>query len=186
MYDKSINKPYEDKMKKTISSLNDELKSMRAGRANPAVLDRIQIDYYGVATPITQVGGVSVPEARTLVIQPWDTTVLQEIEKAIQKSDIGINPNNDGKVIRLNFPPLTEERRKELAKTVKKYGEESKISIRGIRRDSIENIKALKKNNVLTEDDVADGEKYVQEVTDKYVAEVDKLVDAKNEELMEV
>lgn len=186
MIDKSLYSPYAEKMGKTISVLTEELTTMRAGRANPAILNKLTIEYYGVTTPVTQVGSVSVPEARTIVFQPWDASVLKEVEKAIQKSDIGINPNNDGKVLRLTFPPLTEDRRRELSKTVKKNGEESKVAIRSIRRDAIEFFKSLKKDSAITEDDLKDAEKELQNMTDKKVAEIDKLVAEKEKELMEI
>ena len=173
-------------MKKTISVLKEELAGLRAGRANPAILDKLTVDYYGVPTPINQLGNISVPEARVILIQPWDAKILKDIEKAIQKSDIGINPNNDGKVIRLVFPILTEERRKELTKVVKKYAEEAKVAIRSIRRDAIEHFKVQKKNGDLTEDDLKDAEKDVQNMTDKYIADIDKIVEAKDKEIMEV
>lgn len=186
MIDKSLYKPFSEKMEKTISYLNEELTTMRAGRANPAILNKLTIEYYGVPTPVTQVGSVSVPEARTIVFQPWDASVLKAVEKEIQKSDIGINPNNDGKVLRLTFPPLTEDRRRELTKSVKKYGEDSKVAIRGIRRDAIEFFKSLKKDSTITEDDLKEAEKELQNMTDKKVAEIDKLVAEKEKELMEI
>lgn len=176
----------ENKMKKAISVLREDLAGLRAGRANPAVLDKVTVDYYGVPTPINQLGSVAVPEARVIVIQPWDPKILKDIEKAIQKSDIGINPNNDGKVIRLIFPVLTEERRKELTKSVRKHGEDTKIAIRAIRRDAIERFKAQKKNGEITEDDLKDTEEDIQKMTDKYIAETDKAVEAKEKEIMEV
>jgi ribosome recycling factor len=176
----------EEKMKKTISVLKAELASIRAGRANPSLLDKITVDYYGVPTPINQLGNITVPEARVIVIQPWDAKILKEVEKAIQKSDIGINPNSDGKIIRLVFPVLTEERRKELTKSVKKHGEEAKVAIRAIRRDTIEQFKTQKKNGELTEDDLKVAEKDVQNITDKYVAEIDKVVEEKGKEILEV
>lgn len=179
-------KAIEEKMKKTIGVLKEELGGLRAGRANPALLDKITVDYYGVPTPINQLGNISVPEARLIVIQPWDTKILNEIEKAIQKSDIGINPSNDGKVIRLVFPVLTEERRKELTKLVRKYGEEAKIAIRAIRRDAIDDYKKQQKNGEITEDDLRDAEKDIQELTDEYVKKIDKIVDNKEKEIMEV
>ncbi|MFZ5989848.1 MAG: ribosome recycling factor [Bacillota bacterium] len=179
-------KNIEQKMKKTINVLKDELNGVRAGRANPVILDRITVEYYGTPTPINQLGTISVPEPRVIMIQPWDTKVLKEIEKEIQKSDIGINPNNDGKVIRLVFPPLTEERRKELTKVVRKYGEDAKVAIRSIRRDGIEHMKTLKKNGELTEDDLKTAEKDIQNLTDKYIADIDKIVQAKEEEVLEV
>ena len=176
----------ETKMEKAIASLNNDFAAIRAGRANPAILDKVTIEYYGVATPITQVGTISVPEARTIIIQPWDITILSDIEKAILKSDIGINPNNDGKCIRLNFPPLTEERRKELAKGISKRGEEAKVVVRGIRRDSLEGFKKQKKDGEITEDDLKDLETKVQKLTDRFVKEIDELVAAKEKEIMEV
>lgn len=179
-------KPIEEKMKKTLFVLKEELTGVRAGRANPAILDKITVDYYGSPTPINQLGNITVPEARIIVIQPWEAKILKDIEKAIQKSDIGINPNNDGKVIRLIFPTLTEERRKELTKTVKKYGEEAKVAIRSIRRDAVDHFKVQKKNGELTEDDLKDAEKDVQNLTDKYIEEVDKVVEIKDKEIMEI
>ena len=176
----------EERMQKTIDALDREYKSIRAGRANVSVLDKIQVDYYGVPTPIQQMAAVSVPEARTLLIQPWDASIVKEIEKAILTSDIGINPQNDGKVIRLNFPPLTEERRKEIVKDVRKKGEESKVAVRNIRRDSLEKLKAMKKNGEITEDDETGGEKKIQNATDKYCKDIDNLSAAKEKEIMEI
>ena len=169
-------KDLEEKMKKTIDALEENFAEVRAGRANPAILNKVTVDYYGVATPISQVAGISVPEARMIVIQPWDMSILKEIEKAILASDIGLNPNNDGKVIRLNFPELTEERRKELVKEIKKTAEESKVSIRNIRRDGMEKIKADLKNGDITEDEKAKSEADVQKLTDKYVSEIDQIL----------
>lgn len=174
------------KMDKSINVLASELASIRAGRANPAVLDKITVDYYGAATPIPQVGTVSVPEARTIVIQPWDATILKEIEKAIGASDLGINPNNDGKVIRLTFPPLTEERRKDLVKNVKKIGEDSKVAIRSIRRDALEMFKKQQKAGEITEDDLKGTEKDIQEMTDNAIKEIDEIVKKKEAEILEV
>ncbi|MBQ2897361.1 MAG: ribosome recycling factor [Clostridia bacterium] len=174
------------KMEKSISVLASELASIRAGRANPGVLDKITVDYYGVATPIPQVGTVSVPEARTIVIQPWDATILKEIEKSISASDLGINPNNDGKVIRLTFPPLTEERRKELVKNVKKIGEDSKVAIRAIRRDALEMFKKQQKASEITEDDLKGIEKDIQDMTDNSIKEIDEIVKKKEAEVLEV
>lgn len=176
----------EAKMEKRVDGYAGELKTVRAGRANASVLDKVAIDYYGTMTPINQVGSISSPEPRMLVIQPWDASVLKEIEKAINKSDIGIAPQNDGKVIRLSFPPLTEERRKELVKTVKKYTEEAKIQIRNIRRDSMEAFKAQKKNGEITEDDLKDIEKDIQNLTDKYIKEIESIDSAKEKEIIEV
>lgn len=179
-------KPFDEKMKKVIAGLKENLAGLRAGRANPAILDKVHVDYYGVPTPINQVGNVSVPEARVIVIQPWDVKMLKEVEKAIQKSDVGINPINDGKVIRLVFPVPTEERRKELVKIVKRDGEETKVAVRAIRRDAIEEFKVQKKNGDMTEDDLKDAEKEMQNITDKYIAEIDKVMAAKDKEIMEV
>lgn len=176
----------ETKMDKAIMSLEHDFASIRAGRANPAILDKVTVEYYGAQTPVAQVGTISVPEARTIVIQPWDASILKEIEKAIQTSDIGINPNNDGKVIRLNFPPLTEERRKELKKGVSKRGEDAKVAIRNIRRDSLDLFKKQKKANEITEDDLANLEEQVQKLTDKFIKQIDTIVADKEKEIMEV
>ena len=174
----------EEKMNKTISVLEENLAEIRAGRANPAILNKIKVDYYGVPTPINQVAGISVPEARMIVIQPWDASILKEIEKEILKSDIGINPNNDGKVIRLNFPELNEERRKEIVKDVKKMGEESKVSIRSIRREGLDEFKAMQKNSSITEDELRTAEDEIQKITDKKVERIDKIIEAKEKEIM--
>ncbi|MDE5772401.1 MAG: ribosome recycling factor [Ruminococcus sp.] len=175
-----------EKMNKSLNALGNEFASIRAGRANPAVLDKVLVDYYGSPTPVNQMAAVSVSEARILVIQPWDKSSLRLIEKSIQASDIGINPTNDGSVIRLVFPQLTEERRKELCKDIKKYGEECKVTIRSIRRDTMDKFKAMKKNSEITEDDLKDCEKKVQDLTDKFCADVDKAVSAKEKEIMTV
>lgn len=175
-----------NKMDKAIAALEHDYSAIRAGRANPAILDKVTVDYYGVATPVAQVGTISVPEARTLVVQPWDATVLHELEKAILKADIGITPNNDGKSIRLTFPPLTEERRKELVKGISKRAEEAKVTIRGLRRDEIESVKAQKKAGEITEDDVKGYEKDIQNITDKYVKDIDAISAKKEKEIMEV
>ena len=175
-----------EKMNKSLNALANELATIRAGRANPAVLDKIQVDYWGTPTPIQQMAAVSVSEGRILVISPWEKNQLKNIEKAIQASDIGINPTNDGSVIRLAFPQLTEDRRKELCKSVKKIGEDSKVAVRSIRRDTIEKLKTMKKNSEITEDDLKDGEKKIQDQTDKFCAEVDKLVAEKEKEIMTV
>lgn len=174
------------KMEKTINVLDDEFKTLRAGRANPAVLNKVNVDYYGVPTPINQLAAVNVPDARTLTVQPWDTSTLKAIERAINEADIGINPQNDGKMIRLVFPPLTEERRKELAKDVHKMGEESKVAIRSIRRDAVDKLKNMKKNSDITEDDLKQGEKKIQDVTDKYCKQIDTMSADKTEEIMEI
>lgn len=176
----------EEKMEKTIGSLERDFGTVRAGRATPAVLDRIMVDYYGAPTPINQMAAVSVPEPRLLQIQPWDASTLKDIEKAINMSDIGINPNNDGRVIRLVFPPLTEERRRELAKDVRKMAEDSKVAIRSVRRDAIEKLKAMRKANEITEDDQAAGEKEVQDLTDKFCKEIDQRSEKKEKEIMEI
>lgn len=176
----------EEKMKKTISVLEDQLASIRAGRANPKILDKILVNYYGAQTPINQMANIMVPEARVISIQPWDASMLKEIEKEIQKSDIGINPNNDGKVIRLVFPELTEDRRKELVKEIKKISEDSKIAIRSIRRDGMDEFKAKQKNSEITEDDLKVAEDNIQKLTDKYVDEIDKVCAAKEKEIMSV
>ena len=176
----------EEKMNKRVGAFASELKTIRAGRATAAVLDKVAIDYYGTMTPVAQVGSISSPEPRLLVIQPWDASVLKEIEKAILKSDIGIAPQNDGKVIRLNFPPLTEERRKELVKTVKKYSEEAKVQIRNIRRDAMDDYKAKKKNAEITEDDLKGIEKDIQNLTDKFTNEIEEITEDKEKEILEV
>jgi ribosome recycling factor len=176
----------EERMNKTLSVLEENLSEIRAGRANPAILNKITVDYYGVPTPINQVAGISVPEARLIVIQPWDRSVLKEIEKAILASDIGLNPNNDGSVIRLSFPELTEERRKDLVKDIKKIAEDSKVSIRAIRRDGIDEAKKLEKDSVITEDDLKKAEEQIQKLTDKKIAEIDAICEKKEKEIMAV
>lgn len=176
----------EEKMGKTFKSLEKEFASVRAGRATPAILDKIQIDYYGTPTPIAQMASISVVEARSLLIQPWDASIVKSIEKAILMSDIGINPMNDGKSIRLNFPPLTEERRKELVKDVHKYAEEGKVAIRSIRRDTIEKFKAMKKNSEITEDDLAGYEEDTQKLTDKYTKIIESATAEKEKEILEI
>ena len=176
----------ETKMDKTIASLQTDLAAIRAGRANPAILDKVSVEYYGVPTPVQQVGTISVPEARTIVIQPWDASILGDIEKALLKSDIGITPNNDGKSIRLNFPPLTEERRKELVKGISKRGEDAKVAVRNIRRDSLEAFKKQKKDGEITEDDLKNLETQIQKLTDKFVAKVDEIIKDKEKEILEV
>lgn len=175
-----------EKMEKSISALKSEYKTIRAGRANAAVLDNIRVDYWGVPTPINQMAAINVSEARTLVIQPWDKTSLKLIEKAIQVSDLGINPQNDGSVIRLSFPPLTEERRKMLVKDVKHEAENAKIAIRNIRRDAIDKIKAMKKSSEISEDDAKNGEDEIQKITDGYIKKVDETADEKEAEIMEI
>ena len=175
-----------DKMGKSVASYERDMMALRAGRANPQVLDRITVDYYGSPTPITQVGGVSSPEPRLLVISPWDATLLKPIEKAIQASDLGINPTDDGKVIRLVFPAPSEERRKDLVKQARKEAEEAKVAVRNIRRDAIEQIKKLKKNSEITEDDQREAETEAQKVTDKAIKDVDAVCAAKEQEIMEV
>ena len=179
-------KLYEDKMEKSLDVLLDEYASIRAGRANPHVLDRLRIDYYGTPTPIQQVGNVTVPEARMIVIQPWEKSLLKEIEKAILVSDLGINPTNDGTCIRLVFPELTEERRKELAKDVKKKGEGAKVAIRNIRRDANDTFKKMEKGGEISEDDQKLAEEKIQKLTDKMIEKVDKAVEVKTKEIMTV
>lgn len=177
---------YKTKMTKSLEALDRELASIRAGRANPAVLDKVSVDYYGVATPVNQLAAVSVPEPRILSIQPWDPQTLKLIEKAINMSDIGINPQNDGRVIRLSFPPLTEERRRDIVKTAKKYGEDAKVALRNIRRDAMDDFKAAKKNGEMTEDDVKSAEKSIQDITEKYCKDVDAAVAAKEKDIMAI
>lgn len=179
-------KVYESKMEKSCGALRSDLAAIRAGRANPHILDKITVDYYGSPCPLQQVANVSVPEARMIQIQPWEKSLIKPIEKAIMTSDIGINPNNDGTVIRLVFPELTEERRKELAKDVKKKGEATKVAVRNIRRDGNDAIKKMNKNNEITEDELAEFEEQMQKMTDKYVAEIEKDVEAKTKEIMTV
>ena len=179
-------KQFEDKMQKSLDSMANDFMTIRAGRANPHVLDKVKVDYYGVATPVAQVGNVSVPEARTIMIQPWEPNLLKEIEKAILVSDIGITPTNDGKAIGLNFPDLTEERRKELAKDVKKRGEEAKVAVRNIRRDANDFVKKQNKAGDLNDDQAKDEEDKVQKMTDKYIKQIDEAVDAKSKEIMTV
>ena len=176
----------EEKMEKTISVFSTNLSEVRAGRANPAILNKVKIDYYGTPTPINQVAGISVPEARLIVIQPWDASVLKEIEKAILASDIGINPNNDGKVIRLSFPELNEERRKELVKEVRKTAEEAKVAVRSIRRDGIDEFKKKQKDSEITEDDLKVAEDQIQKITDKKIQEIDNILENKEKEIMSV
>lgn len=176
----------EEKMKKSIDALDHEFKSIRAGRANPAVLDKLHVDYYGVPTKIDQMAAISVPEARMLVIQPWDGSTLSQIEKAILASDLGLNPNNDGKVIRISFPQLNEERRRDLVKEVAKMGEEGKVAVRSIRRDANEKLKAMKKDSLISEDNFKDGEELVQKLTDKYCKVVDEMIKNKEKEIMEI
>ena len=176
----------EERMQKTLDNLNEEYVTIRAGRANPGVLNKILVDYYGTPTPIQQMANISIPEARILVIQPWDRSAMKNIEKALQASDIGINPNNDGTVIRLVFPELTEERRKELVKDVKKKGEAAKVALRNIRRDGVESIKKAEKAGEITEDDRKADEEQAQKLTDKFVEKVDKAIEEKTKEIMTV
>ena len=174
------------RMQKCIAALESELATIRAGRANPAVLDKITVDYYGTATPINQLAAISVVEARILCIQPWDASTLHPIEKAIQTSDLGINPQNDGKVIRLTFPPLTEDKRREIVKDVKKLAEDCKVAIRSIRRDCMDKLKKMQKNGEITEDDLKYGEKEMQDITDKFVKETDSVAAEKEKEIMAI
>lgn len=179
-------KQFETKMQKRVEAFKAELSTIRVGRASPSVLDKLSVDYYGTPTPIQQVAAVSVKEGKTLIIQPWDKSILRAIEKAILTSDIGINPNNDGTVIRLTFPPMTEERRREVSKTVRKYGEEAKVAVRGIRRDANEELKKLKKASTITEDAQKEGEEKVQKMTDKFCKDIDTITAAKEKEIMEL
>ena len=179
-------KEFEHKMTRTCESLNATLATIRAGRANAAVLDQIFVDYYGVPTPIQQMASISTPDPRSLIIAPWDHSVLKSIEKAILASDLGINPQNDGRPIRLVFPPLTEERRKDLVKQTKKYGEEAKVAIRNIRRDAIDKFKKQQKSSEITEDDYKIAEKDIQKLTDDFIKEIDKITDKKEKELTEI
>ena len=181
-----LNNVYEEKMNKTISVFEENLSEIRAGRATPAILNKITVDYYGVPTPINQVAGISVPEARMILIQPWDMNLLKEIEKEILKSDIGINPNNDGKVIRLNFPELNEERRKEIVKDIRKLAEEAKVAIRSIRRDAMDEAKEMQKKSEITEDDLKNEENEIQKLTDKKVEEIDSMLASKEREVMSI
>ncbi len=177
---------YEDKMEKSLKNLNDEFATIRAGRANPHILDRIKVDYYGTPTPIQQVGNVSVPEARMICIQPWDASILKEVEHALIASDIGITPTNDGKVIRLVFPELTEERRKELVKDIKKKGENAKVAVRNIRRDAIDAVKKKGKEDGVSEDEIKEYQDDVQKSTDAYIKKIDNAVNEKSNEIMTV
>ena len=177
---------YENKMKKTVDVLQSQYSAIRAGRASPSVLDQIKVDYYGTPTPINQIASVSTPDPRTLMIQPWDASSLKAIEKALLTSELGINPANDGRFLRLVFPQPTEDRRKELIKQVYKQSEESKVAIRNIRRDAVEKFKAMKKKSEITEDDLADTEKDLQKLTDKYITEIDKVAAKKEAEIKEI
>lgn len=179
-------KQAEAKMEKSIDALNAEFATVRAGRANPAILNKITVDYYGTPTPVNQIASVSVPEPKSIVIQPWDASILGEIEKAILKSDIGINPANDGKIIRLSIPPLTEERRKALVKDIHKTAENGKVAVRNIRRDFMDKLKAMKKNSEITEDEQKDGEDQLQKITDKYIKIIDTALKEKEQEIMTV
>lgn len=183
---KEVVTSHEEKMKKSIELLKRELQSMKAGRANPSILDRLTIDYYGTPTHIAGVATVTTPEARMIVIQPWEKNLLKEIEKAIQKSDLGLNPTNDGQVIRLVIPDLTEETRKNLVKVIKKHGDDAKVAVRGVRRDGNEKLKALKKDNTHSEDEIKKTEDEIQRLTDNYIREIDRIVDTKEKEIMSV
>ncbi len=176
----------EEKMEKALEGLTSKLSEVRAGRANPAILNKVKIDYYGTPTPINQVAGISVPEARMIMIQPWDVSILKEIEKAILASEIGINPNNDGKVIRLVFPELTEERRKDLVKEIKKYAEDAKVIIRNVRREGMDKAKLMQKDGEITEDELKVAEAEIQKITDKKVEEADKIIASKEAEIMSI
>jgi ribosome recycling factor len=182
----SYDREHETKMQKTIAALINELAAIRAGRANPAILDKLRVDYYGAPTPISQMAAISVAEARTIIIQPWDSSTLRGIEKAILTSDLGINPQNDGKIIRISFPQLTEERRKDLVKLIHKYVEDAKVAVRAIRRDAIEGYKEMKKKSLITEDDLKDNEKDIQDMTDRFSKEIDDIAAKKEKELMDI
>ncbi|MGN1318185.1 MAG: ribosome recycling factor [Lachnospirales bacterium] len=177
---------FESKMKKSLSNLENELATIRAGRANPRVLDKVTVECYGMEMPVNQVANISTPEARVIVITPYDVSTIKAIEKGINMADIGINPNSDGKVIRLVFPELTEERRKSLTKDVKKKGEETKVAVRNIRRDAMDTAKKLEKANEITEDEKSDLEKEIQKLTDKYIAQIDKTIESKNKDIMSI
>lgn len=183
---KALEKNTGDKMNKSIAVLKENLATVRAGRANPQVLDKITVEYYGVQTPINQVGNISVPEPRMLLISVWDSSILKEVEKAILKSDLGLNPTNDGKVIRLVFPELNEERRKDLVKQIKKYGEDTKVMIRNIRRDANDAIKKLKKDSLITEDEAKKSEENIQKITDARIKEIDSVCAAKEKDILEI
>lgn len=183
---KEVVKQFEEKMAKSIEVLQEDFASIRAGRANPHLLDKIKVDYYGTPTPIQQVGNISVPEARIILITPWEKSLLKELERSINQADIGINPTNDGTAIRLVFPELTEERRKDLAKDIKKKGEETKVAIRNVRRDAVDKIKKMEKASEITEDDLKDGENQIQKITDDAIKKVDSVVDNKTKEIMTV
>lgn len=183
---KTIKSEAEEKMKKSIVNLKNEFNSIRTGRANPSLLDRIVVEYYGTPTPLNQLANISAPESRMLVIQPWDAQSLGDIERAIIKSELGLNPNNDGKIIRLVIPQLTEERRKDLSKLAKKYGEEAKVAIRNIRRDSNDKLKDAEKDGEITEDNLRQGQNEIQQITDEYIKNIDNLIDRKIDEIMEV
>lgn len=175
-----------EKMEKSLTALHNEFATMRAGRASASLLDKVSVDYYGVPTPVQQMAAVSVSEGRILVIQPWDVSTISAIEKAIQASDLGVNPQDDGKVIRLIFPPLTEEKRKVLAKDVSKYGEEAKVAVRSIRRDCIDKLKKMKKDSEITEDDLHNGEEKMQKITDKFIKRIDEMVEEKEQDIMAI
>jgi len=182
----SVRSECEERMKKTISSLRDEFNGVRTGRASPALLDKIRVDYYGQKTPISQVATISVPEARLIVIQPWDRTLFSEIEKAILRSELALNPSNDGKVIRIAIPPLTEQRRKELAKTAKAIAEQSRVAVRNIRRDGLEDLKKMQSKDHLPEDQLKKEEEELQKLTDSYISQISKVLEEKEKEIMEV
>ena len=179
-------KQFEEKMEKVVDNLSNEYSTIRAGRANPHILDKIKVDYYGQPTPLQQVANITVPEARCILIQPWEATLIKDIEKAILCSDLGITPNNDGKAVRLNFPELTEERRKELAKDVKKRGDNAKVAVRNIRRDANDAAKKMNKANEISDDELKQQEEEIQKLTDKFIAEIDKAIEAKSKEVLTV
>ena len=183
---KTVIKNADEKMGKTVNHLETQFSEVRAGRANPSVLDKVRIDYYGTPSPVNQVAAVSVTEARTLTIQPWDSSLLRTIEKAIQTSDVGINPQNDGKVIRMIFPPLSEDRRKDIVKDIAKMGEEAKVAVRAIRREAMDKLKSMKKSGEITEDDQKHGEKKIQDITDSHIKSIDSATEKKQKQIMEI
>lgn len=179
-------KQYEEKMEKSVESLRSEYASIRAGRANPHILDKLRVDYYGTPSPLQQVANITVPEARTIIIQPWEASLIKEIEKAILTSDLGVTPNNDGKAVIINFPELTEDRRKEMVKDVKKKGEAAKVAVRNVRRDANDAVKKMNKSNELSDDELKDNENKIQKMTDKYINQIDKAIEEKSKEILTV
>ncbi|MBQ9233446.1 MAG: ribosome recycling factor [Lachnospiraceae bacterium] len=179
-------KQYEEKMEKSVENLKSEYASIRAGRANPHILDKLRVDYYGTPSPLQQVANITVPEARTIIIQPWEASLIKEIEKAILTSDLGVTPNNDGKAVIINFPELTEDRRKEMVKDVKKKGEAAKVAVRNVRRDANDAVKKMNKSNEMSDDELKDNEDKIQKMTDKYIGQIEKAVEDKSKEILTV